>query len=815
MKKILFLLLAGMLLVSFTSCKNKGTGSYAGPATEIDTASPEKISYYQNPLLTSDTEEAWNGYGFGDPFVMRFNGTYYLYVSTKDNNTGIKCWSSDDLVHWTYRGLCSEERITRTAYAPEVVYYNGMFYMYTSPGGNGHYVLASDSPTGPFEAVTGNMGMSIDGSVFIDNDGQWYFYTSGGGAINAYKMNSPMSMTHIGELDNVSMNGWTEGPMVVYHDGFYYMTYTGNHVLCKAYRINYAVSDSSPVSYSQGNNNPLLVNTSDDIYGIGHSSTVKGPDLDSYYIVYHSLVNTVPNRSTNIDRIFFNGTDMKILGPDTYEQQAPSLPDVYSYFREGYTLEGWTLYGSQDDSSSLTLSAGSILVSDYRFSGNYTAEYNVLSISDGGKAGALFSYTDEDNYGSFEFDPAGQKAIITFMTEGNETVMEQQLVTSFNEEVRFDCVQSIQIEKNNDKYTFYVNDRELCSFENVLKSGGIGYLTDGASASFGFIGGTGAVGGQGAADEYKTVSDMTGTIPADNYTTGSFESVTKDGISAVTAEKGYVLNYRINVAETGSYDLAVRYFTEKAGRSAEIEIYSDGGLVGTVLLNGSSDYATKILRKIPLDQGQRTFSVKVTSGSAAFVEFTLLKGEEAEEVSIDFSGEDDGTVYSDGAWSIEDGILNMAGNPSTGKRLYGNANWGDYIVEADVTPRSNINCGLLVRVTSPGAPNFQNNEPTDNDANGGTDWLKGYFVGITDSGVILGRQNYGYKTLAEKQGNFKRGVTYHLMAVCEGASIRVYVDDELYIEYTDNDPYIQGMAGVRSHQGRASFDNFKISKISN
>ena len=53
--------------------------------------------------------------------------------------------------------------------------------------------------------------------------------------------------------------------------------------------------------------NPLLISTSGDILGIGHSSTVKGPDLDSYYIVYHALLDTLPNRTMNIDRIVFNG----------------------------------------------------------------------------------------------------------------------------------------------------------------------------------------------------------------------------------------------------------------------------------------------------------------------------------------------------------------------------------------------------------------------------------------------------------------------------------------------------------------------------
>lgn len=101
--------------------------------------------------------------------------------------------------------------------------------------------------------------------------------------------------------------------MTVYHDGYDYMTYTGNHVLSPSYRILYGASDRSPLSFERmEEQNPLLISTVGNVIGIGHSSTVKGPNLDSYYLVYHTLLNTTPNRSMNIDRIIFNGKYMEI-----------------------------------------------------------------------------------------------------------------------------------------------------------------------------------------------------------------------------------------------------------------------------------------------------------------------------------------------------------------------------------------------------------------------------------------------------------------------------------------------------------------------
>jgi len=123
---------------------------------------------WENPITL---EGEWSAYGIGDPYILKHRGEYYLYCSTKDWETGVKTWSSKDLVNWTYEGLCSTDPITKSAFAPEVVYWNGMFYMYTSPAGGGHYALSSTSPTGPFTVASSNYGKWIDGSVYIDDDG--------------------------------------------------------------------------------------------------------------------------------------------------------------------------------------------------------------------------------------------------------------------------------------------------------------------------------------------------------------------------------------------------------------------------------------------------------------------------------------------------------------------------------------------------------------------------------------------------------------------------------------------------------------------
>lgn len=281
---------------------------------------------------------------FADPFVLRYNGKYYLYGTNLD----VRCWSSEDLVNWTIEGstVPEDEFPELVPFAPEVVYWNGAFYMYTSPHGFGHYVLKSDSPTGPFRKITGNVGHSIDFSIFIDDDGQWYTYWADDRGLVGCKMASP---TEFGEevLIGAYLHGWTEGPFVVKKDGKYHLTYTGNHFLSKGYRINAAIADHPLGPYRDDPYNPVIICTEGSVVGLGHSSTVLGPDLHTYYIVYHNL-NPDKTRDLNIDPVVFAPGKAYVLGPTKTPRPAPALPQwkcqrfalqtVHGRFAEEVTL---------------------------------------------------------------------------------------------------------------------------------------------------------------------------------------------------------------------------------------------------------------------------------------------------------------------------------------------------------------------------------------------------------------------------------------------------------------------------------------------
>ncbi|HEV7741435.1 MAG TPA: family 43 glycosylhydrolase, partial [Pseudolysinimonas sp.] len=81
---------------------------------------------YRNPVARAGD--------FADPFVLRHDGRYYLYCTNPD----LRCWSSDELVNWRLEGpaIAADAFPGLVPFAPEVVYSDGAFFMYTSPSGH-------------------------------------------------------------------------------------------------------------------------------------------------------------------------------------------------------------------------------------------------------------------------------------------------------------------------------------------------------------------------------------------------------------------------------------------------------------------------------------------------------------------------------------------------------------------------------------------------------------------------------------------------------------------------------------------------------
>lgn len=378
------------LLLTLTMLAGCDTGTGNKPAQK-----PESVDLLdlQNSTLFYNNADFNEGPFAGDPFIYyeEETGVFYLYGTTR-KYTGREAFDyyySTDLVNWTAGGVCMEpadgDWCTDRLWAPEVYKIDGKYYMYytAAKGTSGVLhgsVAVSDSPGGPFtnyisEEVNGKKAIfnfgntfpTIDGSLFIDDNGSMYYYfvrdqigdnkSSGGTNTtvrstlwgveleNPYTIKEgaePVKLTEVGR-STLEESGaytqkwerqqglWNEGPFLLKHNGTYYLTYSANFWGSPYYSVGYATSDSPLGTYSKSENAQIMgiepgnESNWDYFIGTGHAMFLTvGKDN---YIVYHTLMpNTDNYRHVTIDSFGFreDGT-LYINGPTLSLQPLPSV----------------------------------------------------------------------------------------------------------------------------------------------------------------------------------------------------------------------------------------------------------------------------------------------------------------------------------------------------------------------------------------------------------------------------------------------------------------------------------------------------------
>lgn len=322
-------------------------GLTATAAAVVQPAESATGMQYQNPL----------GPRIPDPFIFRAsNGMYYAY-----GTTGFQAWSSPDLVHWQTLGVVfpASARLwgTKDFWAPEVVEYQGRFYMYYSAeralGGKRIGVAVADQPTGPFRDLTRqplfDPGFAtIDAHVFIDDDGKKYLYFAQDQEPYGLRRESRIYVIELGD-DMASVKGspvlctkpdqpwemmsgpnrlWNEGPTMVKHGSTYYLMYSANLYNTRNYAIGYATSSSPLGPFTKYAQNPVVRAEWSSVSGPGHHSVVKSPDGKELFIAYHTHVDPAAGqgaRQMNIDRMGFRADgSIYVNGPTLTPQPLPS-----------------------------------------------------------------------------------------------------------------------------------------------------------------------------------------------------------------------------------------------------------------------------------------------------------------------------------------------------------------------------------------------------------------------------------------------------------------------------------------------------------
>ncbi len=316
----------------------------------------ETAATYTNPL---DVPVA-------DPFVYEEDGIYYLYGTddVRGSEYGFPVLTSTNLVNWEYRGSCFEKDETTWTqcnyWGPEMAKVGDAYYLYFNgspnekPGWpfNMHLCIAkADSPLGPFKEFKAPFykpeapAEAIDQNIFIDDDGTAYLVFTqviqGRNDIRVVKLKD-----NLVEFDGKPVMGtiptqawesrvWdghrvNEGGYMFKHNGYYYLTYTGNHFLDPHYSIGYATSKNPLGPWEKHEGNPILSKT-ETVHGPGNGMFVKSPDGKELFIVYHTHFKPgqVGPRKVAIDRVRFkkakNGPDILVIdGPTSTPQPMPS-----------------------------------------------------------------------------------------------------------------------------------------------------------------------------------------------------------------------------------------------------------------------------------------------------------------------------------------------------------------------------------------------------------------------------------------------------------------------------------------------------------
>lgn len=723
---------------------------------------------YTNPFVL---DQEWEDYGIGDPYILRHDGKYYLYCSTKDGRVGIKAWSSDNLVNWRYEGLVTEEPVSKGAYAPEVVYWNGSFYMYTSPAGKGHYVLQSDKPTGPFVKKTDNLGLTIDGSVFIDDDGQWYFTHAKNGGIMASRMSDPYTMGTDKQL-NTSLGHWTEGSMIIKRNGRFFMTYTGNHVFSSGYRVNYGINCQSPIgNYTIPENNPILISTDPDFNGLGHSATVMGPDMDSYYIVYHNLAGRSaegpPLRKMNLDRLVFNGDKMSALGPTHGSpQEAPRLPDFRDVPGAESAGDKWEPVKGAGGGEAILTREGT--------GSRYTAEYNFSLTDTGGSAPALeaiFAYGDMSNYRAARVDGTRKELALIDRINGADTIVATKPLPDGTDLTK---LHTVRVESDSTGTMLYWDG--LLRIEQAglaAKPGRMGYgWPNGARPELRYTAFSNEAGGS---SDRQAVKPLPGAMEAVHGTLEGGATVhpglTPDGSDAVVLSgKRDGISFPVNIGKDGTYLMSVNVSKSSAGSTLVVEA---AGITKKVKLEASlfADGAnwTKVpLGEFVMKQGPDWISLIRDQGEIAlrYVEAGMTSPVPKESVIK----------------PTKVGVLNRFG---------GDSGWSDYSVRFDVTMKQSTTeeAAVLVRTT---------NESDHKDQV--KDGFMGYELAFRSDRVLLKRVSYEKSGIQDFAAlPFTPGQTRRITVTLRGASITVFADDssDPLLRWTDPNAFLLGRVGYK------------------
>lgn len=286
----------------------------------------------------------------GDPFALKFEMVYYVYVTS--HKDGFKVYTSSDLVNFDNGQVCYSKQAnsfgSKDFWAPEVIYHGGKFVMHYTAWSESLRsrrigVAISDAPTGPFIDVYQNEPMFdfgyavIDATVLVDGDKNYMYYVRDCSEndvgetlrsdIYVAELSSDLTKvisdgtlvfypTKAYEIINLTFGGkpfnWNEAPYCYKHNGTYYLMYSANFFESPRYCICVATSNN-PITGFVKYGNPILEQIEGVISGPGHNNIVEhNGKLYCCYHIHTNMLKPTGDRTVCFSELYFDGDIMKI-----------------------------------------------------------------------------------------------------------------------------------------------------------------------------------------------------------------------------------------------------------------------------------------------------------------------------------------------------------------------------------------------------------------------------------------------------------------------------------------------------------------------
>lgn len=301
---------ASLLIAIF--CLASGAARAQSVTTGSATTSGPIIT--TNPIRPSDT---------ADPGIVRANGKWYAYHTSGFRHEGrFPIVVSDDLTSWTQIGYIFEpgnfpEWASRSWrwWAPEVHRVNDKYVAYytTTEDGSRQFVVGAavaDKPEGPFKDIGAPLVRNeeiglIDVNFFHDEktNRNYIIWKEDRNDLEPQEP-TPLVMQEV-TTDGLKLVGkpreilrndqpWegvlVEAPSLIYHNGWYYLFYSGNIFSADEYSVGVARSRNVWGPYVK-NPQPIMVHD-DHFSGPAHQFIIKD-EADVWHVFYHARLKSL------------------------------------------------------------------------------------------------------------------------------------------------------------------------------------------------------------------------------------------------------------------------------------------------------------------------------------------------------------------------------------------------------------------------------------------------------------------------------------------------------------------------------------------